>query len=207
MIALIIVIFILIITDVAILVSLFVFIRIFIVGLKATLCLVVSFSSKSSFSLTHLIEPCILIFTTFVFKDLIFLILHMLVLQLLNDLLLLGTTLGVLQVVHIQLIFKVVDVSVLLHIGTVESLKFGLEALIFFLEFRLDILNTLKALVGAFELDTASLDRVLKDGLVTAEGLNSFLHLFHLACLCVDNVSDAFFNVLLLSILIKVAAD
>lgn len=80
-----------------------------------------------------------------------------------------GAALAILQVVHVELILEVVDVSVLLNVSAIEAFKFRLEALIFFLELGLDVLDTLEALVGAFELDSASLDRILEDSLVTSQ--------------------------------------
>ena len=80
-----------------------------------------------------------------------------------------GAALAILQVVHVELILEVVDVSVLLNVSAIEAFKLRLEALIFFLELGLDVLDTLEALVGAFELDSASLDRILEDSLVTSQ--------------------------------------
>jgi len=61
-----------------------------------------------------------------VFKDLILLVLEVLVLQLLDDLLLLGTPLRILQVIHVQLVLQVVNVRVLFNIGAIEAFKFSL---------------------------------------------------------------------------------
>ena len=142
-----------------------------------------------------------------VLKDLILLILEVLILQLLDDLLLFGTPLAILQVVHVQLIFQVVNVGVLLDIGAIESLQLCLKSLVFLLELRLHIFDTLQAFIGAFKFNTSSLDGVLEDGLVATQRLNGLLHLLHLASLRVNDVSNAFFNVLLLRVLVQIATD
>jgi len=66
-----------------------------------------------------------------------------LILQFLDDLLLLGSTLTVLQVVHIQLILQVVNIGVLLDIGAIETLQLRLKSFVLFLELWLDILDAL----------------------------------------------------------------
>jgi len=142
-----------------------------------------------------------------VFEDLILLVLEVLILQLLDDLLLFGTPLRILQVIHVQLVLQVVNVRVLFNIGAIETFKFSLQSLVLLLELWLDILDSLEALIGAFELDASPLDGVLQDSFVTAQRLHSLLHFFHLACLSVDDVSDTFFNVLLLRVLVQIATD
>ena len=131
----------------------------------------------------------------------------MLVLQFLNDLLLLRPPLAVLQVVHVQLVLQVVNVRVLLNVRAVEALKLGLKALVLLLELRLNVLDSLQALVGTFQLDAPPLDRILKDGLVATERLHRLLHLFHLARLSIDDVANALLDILLLRVLVEVATD
>ena len=126
-----------------------IFIRLFVIGFKATLSLILALGSEASFSLTHLVELCIILVSTVILKDLILLILCVLILQLLDDLLLLGPSLAILQVVHIQVVLQVVNIGVLLHIGTVETLQLSLESLILLLELRLDILDALGSLISA----------------------------------------------------------
>lgn len=195
------------ITDVTVLVSIFVIIRLLIIRLQTTLSLVLSLGAEASLSLAHLIELGVVLIISVILEDLILLVLEVLVLQLLDDLLLLGAALAILEVVHIQLVLQVVNVSVLLHIRAIESLKFSLEALVLLLELRLDVLYSLEALVSALKLNTTPLDGVLEDSLVTSERLDSLLHLLHLAGLRVDNVANALLDVLLLRVLVQVATD
>ena len=131
----------------------------------------------------------------------------MLILQLLDHLLLLCSSLTVLQVVHIQLVLQVVNVRVLLNISAIETLQLRFKSLILFLEFWFDVLNSFKALICAFQFHPSSLDRVLQDCLITSERLYRLLHLLHFARLSIDNISNALFNVLLLGVLVQVATD
>ena len=72
----------------------------------------------------------------------------MLVLKLLNNFFLLGTSLAVLQVVHIKFVLKIVNIGVLFNISAIKALQFGLEPLILLLEFRLHVFNALQALIS-----------------------------------------------------------
>lgn len=85
--------------------------------------LVLLLGSKASLSLTHFIETIcvVVIFIVMVFEDFFFLGTEVLVLELGDDLLLLLATLGVLEVVHVQLVLQVVNVSVLLNVDGVEA--------------------------------------------------------------------------------------
>jgi len=109
----------------SILVAFFVLVRIFVIGLEASLLLVLTLRSKARLCLTHFIEFCI-VFVNIVFEYLILLILYMLVLQFLDNLFLLRTALTIFQVVHIKLVLQVVNVGVLLDVGTIETLQFRL---------------------------------------------------------------------------------
>ena len=113
----------------------------------------------------------------------------------------------VLQIVHVQLVLQVVNVSVLLNVSAIEALQLGLKSLVLLLELRLDVLDALETLVSAFKLDTAPLDSVLEDCLVTPQRLDRLLHLFHLARLRVNDVPDALLDVLLLRVLVQIATD
>lgn len=179
----------------------------FIIRLKSPLCLVLTLGPEASLSLAHLVELGVVLVIDIVLKDFVLLVLKVLILELLNDLLLLGPTLTVLEVVHIKLVFKVVDVGVLLDVGSVESFQLSFETLVLFLELRLYVLDSLQTLVGTLELNTTALDSVLQHRLIATEGLNSLLHLFHLACLRVDNVANALLDILLLRVLVQVATD
>ena len=195
------------ITDVAVLISILLVIRLLIIWLETTLSLVLSLGAEACLSLAHLIELGIVLVVSIILEDLILLVLEVLVLQLLDDLLLLGAALAILQVVHVQLVLQVVNVSVLLHIRAIESFKLSLEALVLLLELRLDVFYSLETLVSALKLNTTPLDGVLQNSLVTSERLDCLLHLLHLAGLRVDDIANALFNVLLLRVLVQVATD
>ena len=98
-------------------------IRVIILRLKAALGVILALGSESSLGLTHLVELGIALVICIILENLVLLVLQVLVLELLNHLLLLSATLAVLQVVHVKLVLKVIDVSVLLDVGTVETLK------------------------------------------------------------------------------------
>ena len=147
--ACIIVVIILIISNVTIFVTLLIIIRLFVIGFEASLLLVLAFCSEARLCFAHLVKLSIVVLSI-VLEYLILLILQMLVLELLDHLLLLGSPLAVLQVVHVQLVLQVVYVRVLLNISAIETLQFGLKAFILFLELRLDILNSFKAFICAF---------------------------------------------------------
>ena len=206
MIARVIFVIILVVSNVTIFVAVLIIVRLFVVGLEAPLLLVLPLGSEACFRFAHLVKLGIVIFSI-IFKYLILLILDMLVLELLDYLLLLGPPLAVLQVVHVQLVLQVVYVRVLLNVSAIETLQFSLKAFVFFLELRFDVLNSFEALICAFQFNSTPLDRILEDGLVAPERLDRLLHLFHLARLRIDNVPDALFDVLLLRVLVQVSAD
>ena len=137
------------ISNITIFIPLIILIRLFIIGFEASLSLVLTLRSEASLCLAHLVEFCILVFTI-ILKDLILLLLHVLILQLFDDLLLLGPALTILQVVHVQLVLQVVNIGVLLNIGAVETLQLRLKPLVLFLELWLDIFNALQSLISAF---------------------------------------------------------
>ena len=206
MIACVIVVIILIVSNVTIIFSLLIIIRLFVIGLKAPLLLVLSLGSEARFRFAHLVKLGVVIFSI-ILEYLILLILEMLVLELLDNLLLLGSPLAVLQVVHVQFVLQVVNVRVLLNISAIETLQFGLKAFIFFLELRLDVLNSFEAFICAFQFNSSPLNSILEDGLVTSERLDRLLHLLHFARLRINNVPYALFDVLLLCILVQITAD
>jgi len=73
----------------------------------------------------------------------------MLVLKLLNHSLGFLLPLGVFQVVHVQLVFEIVDVCVFFDVDPVETLKLRLKTFVLLLVLGLDILDTLKAFISA----------------------------------------------------------
>jgi len=122
----------------------------------------------------------------------------MLVFKDVDDLLLLLLALVVLQVVKVQLVLKIVDVSIFFNVDSVESFKISLETFVFFLVLWLNIFDPLEALVSSLKLLLSSLDLVEQFRLVLSELLHSLLHLVHFLGLSVDDIADAFLNVLLL---------
>ena len=197
----------LIITKVTVLVTLIIIVRLFIVWLQTPLTRVLALRAETSLGLAHLIKFGIIAIVHIILKDLILLVLQVLVLQFLDDLLLLCAPLVVLQIVHVQLILQVVNVSVLFNVSSIEAFQLGLKSLVLFLELGLDVLNALEPLVGTLQLNSAPLDSVLEDGFVASQRLDRLLHLLHFASLSVDDVADALFDVLLLRVLVQVATD
>jgi hypothetical protein len=105
----------------------------FIFRLETTfLCVAVcaSLGSEARLCLSHFVELRVgapLLLTIFIFfKDFFFLSLCMLILQPVNDGLSLLLALGILQVVHVELVLQIVNVSVLFHIDAVIALEFSL---------------------------------------------------------------------------------
>ena len=74
------VVFITIISNVTILVTFLIVIRLFIVGLQATLCLVLALRSEARLGFSHLIEFGVVCFVSIVLEDFILLVLHVLIL-------------------------------------------------------------------------------------------------------------------------------
>lgn len=108
--------------DVSIVVNFFSVVRLFIIRLEGTFSLVLTLGPKSSLSLAHLIELRVVLVFSVVLENFIFLVLQVLVLQFLNNFLLLGTALAILEVIHVELILQVVNVCILLHVCAVEPL-------------------------------------------------------------------------------------
>ena len=148
MIARVIFVIILVVSNVTIFVAVLIIVRLFVVGLEASLLLVLPLGSEARFRFSHLVKLGVVIFSI-ILKYLILLILDMLILELLDYLLLLSPPLAVLQVVHVQLVLQVVYVRVLLNVSAIETLQFSLKAFVFFLELRFDVLNSFKALICA----------------------------------------------------------
>lgn len=101
------------------------------------------FLSKSILSLAHLVmvgtaKHSILVFAVIV-EYLLLLSLLLFFLECLDDLGLLLPSLLILQIVHIKLMLKVIDVGVLLNVNVVVSFEFGFQTLILFLIFWFNI--------------------------------------------------------------------
>ena len=197
----------LVVTELTIIIAFIFLIRIIVFRLKTTLRLILALRSETSLRLAHLIELCGTLIIRVVFEELVLLVLQVLILKFLDHLLLLCTTLAILQIVHVELVLQVVNIGVLFDIRAIETLKLSLKPLILLLELRLDIFNALQPLVGPLQLDTTPLDSVLQDGLITAQRLYSLLHLIHLTRLRVNDIANALFDVLLLRVLVQVATD
>ena len=148
MVASVIVVVVLVTTDV--LPVLIIVVRLFVVRLEASFSLVLALCTETGLGFPHFIELSVVLIVDVILENFILLVLEVLILQLLDHLLLFGPALAILQVVHVKLVFQVVDVGVLLDVGAVEAFKLGLEALVLLLELGLDILDALESLVSAF---------------------------------------------------------
>jgi len=95
-----------------------------------------------------------------VFEDFILQRLIVVLLKAVDHGLLLPPSLHVLEVVHVELVLKIVNVGVLLDVDGIEAFKFGLEALVLLLVLGLDILDTLETLVHPLELLPTALNLV-----------------------------------------------
>lgn len=156
--------------------------------------------------ITHLvIHACVLL--TLFLVDFFFLPLLILLLELVDDVFLLVSSLLILQVVQVELIFKIVDVGILFDVHSVETLEISFQTLIFFLIFWFHVFKSLGALLSSFQFLASSANFVLEFGLVLTKLLHCVFHLVHLASLSINDVTNALFNVLLLRVLVQVAAD
>ena len=133
----------LIITNVSIIVTILIIVRLFVIWLKTSLISVLTLGTEASLGFAHLVKLGVVAVIRIVFENLVLLVLKVLVFQLLDDLLLLLAPLVVLQIVHVELILQVVDVGVLLDVGAVEAFELGLESLVLLLEFGLDVFDAL----------------------------------------------------------------
>lgn len=79
----------------------FVILRVVVVWLESAFGLVLTLGPKASLGLAHLVEFGVVGVVAVILEDLVLLVLQVLVLQLFDDLLLLGAALAILQVVHI----------------------------------------------------------------------------------------------------------
>ena len=133
----------LIITNVSIIVTILIIVRLFVIWLKTSLISVLTLGTEASLGFAHLVKLGVVAVIRIVFENLVLLVLEVLVFQLLDDLLLLLAPLVVLQIVHVELILQVVDVGVLLDVGAVEAFELSLESLVLLLEFGLDVFDAL----------------------------------------------------------------
>ena len=85
------------------------------------------FLSKSILGLTHLILLKHLVFIfSIIIEDLFFFGFLLLTFEFINYISLFGSSLNILKVVHIELVFKVIDICELFYVNTVKSFKFVL---------------------------------------------------------------------------------
>jgi hypothetical protein len=187
-----------------------VFVRFFLFVFESTFNLIIVFGTESSLGLTHgVIESGLVtvVFIIMIIENFGLFVLAMSVGDLVNDLFLFDSSSLVLHVIHVELVLKVVNVCVFLNVDRVETLQFGFKTFVFFLVLGLDILNSLQTFVCTFKLLLSTLDFVQEFGLVLAKLFNRFLHLVHLLGLGIDDVSDALFDVLLLSVGVQVTGN
>lgn len=175
-----------------------------VLRLEAALLLVLGLGAEASLRLTHLVE-LFAADVVVVLEDLVLLIACVLVLKLLDDGIGLLLALRILQVVHVELILQVVNVGVLLNVDLVEAFQLLLKALVLLLVFGLDILDAFQALLCTLELLLTPLDLVFEFHFVLMELLHSFLHFAHFPLLGVDDITNALFDVLLLTVGVQVA--
>lgn len=213
--------FILIFVRVHIVLTFLIFINFFLVSLftlilwlKATLLSIsvcATLRTEAGLCLSHLVELLICAPLTsgifIVFENFVLLVLRMFVLQPINDSLCFLLALCVFQIVHIKLIFQIVDVSVLLNVDAVVALKLCLETLVLFLVFGLNILNAFETLICSLKLLLTSTNFVLELGLVLSQLLKGILHFTHFTGLGVDDIADAFFDVGLFGVCVQIAAN
>ena len=103
--------------------------------------------------------------------------------------------------------FKIVNVREFFNINRVISLKFLLKSLILLLILRLHILDSLQSFFGSFDFLLSSLQLVEQLSLVQSELFHRFFHLGHLFGLVSNDVADAFFDVDLLGVSVKVSRN
>lgn len=149
----------------------FVFIVFSLIGLvfrlQTALLLVLGFRAEASLCLTHLVE-FLASNVVIVFENFVLLVPCMLVFELFDDSIGLLLTLRIFEVVHVELIFEVINVSVLLDVDLIETFKFLLEAFVFFLVFGFHVFDTLKTFFSTLKFLLSTLDFVLKLSFVLA---------------------------------------
>ena len=119
----------------------------------------------------------------------------LLTLEFVDDLLLVLSSQGVFEVIHVKLMFQIVNIGELLDVHSIESFELGLKTLILLLVFWFDVLNTLQSLLGSLKLLLSSGELVSEFAFVKFELLDGVLHLSHFPCLAIDDISNTFFDV------------
>lgn len=196
------------------------FILVFIFWLETTfsgMCswlevLLTSSSSEACPCLPHLIEKFVFLFLIrailfIIIKDLFVFGFPLAVLEFLYEFLVFILSGLLLQVVSVKFVLKIVYVRELLNIDLIESFKFSFQSFILILVFRLDIDDTLHPLLGSLIFLSSSLDLVIKFSFIHSQLLHRVFHLLHLASLLINDRADTFFNILLLSVGVKIPRD
>ena len=148
-----------------------------------------------------------ILIVSIIIEYLLFLGSLLLVLELVDDFLLLVSSLLVFQVILIKLVFEVIDVSEFFNIDLIVLFKLLLKSLVLFLVLRLDVLNTLEPLLGSLKLLLLSGELVDELALIQLKLLDRFLHLLHLGSLRADDVLNALLDIDLLRVGIEVPRD
>lgn len=109
---------------------------------KAILCLshLIMVLSKHTFFIVSII-----------IENLFFFSFLLLTFKFINDFLLMLSSQGVFNIVHIKLVLQIINVCEFLNINGIESFKFLFKTFIFFLVFWFNIFNTLESLLSSFK--------------------------------------------------------
>ena len=158
-------------------------------------------------SLSHLIvfSSKHIVIISLIIEDLLLLNLLLLVLELVDDVLLVLSSLAILQVVHIKFMLQIIDVSEFFNINSVESLKLKFKMLVFLLILWLHILNTLQSLFSTLQLLLSSTKFVHELTFIELQLLDGIIHLSHLSRLVINDISNTFFNINLFCICVQVS--
>jgi hypothetical protein len=166
------------------------------------------FVTESILGLTHLVvtvlEHGILIFS-FVIEDLFLFCLLLLALELINNFLLMLSSIAIFNVVNVQFVLKIINVGVLLNVGVIETLQLTLQALVLFLVFWFDVFDSLESLLSSFELLLSTVKLVEKFTFIKFKLLHCIFHFAHFLGLIVNDVADTVLDVLLLGICVQVS--
>ena len=114
---------------------------------RLPLCFAVS---KSILGLTHFVLCKHLVFFSFIIKDFLFFSFFLLTFKFINNISLLSPSFYILKVVHIKLVFQIVNVCKLFNIDAIKSFKFTFKSFIFFLIFWFYVFYTFETFFGSF---------------------------------------------------------
>ena len=163
--------------------------------------------SETILSLSHLIvfSSKHIIIISLIIEDLFLLNLFLLVLELVDDVLLVLSSLVILQIVHIKFMLQIINVSEFFNIHSVESLQLKFKMFIFFLIFWLNIFNTLQSFFSTLQLLLSSTKFVHELTFIEFQLLNGIIHFSHLPGLVINDISNTFLNINLFSICVQVS--